>query len=150
MARFRATLAKAAASASLAVGAVYNPGAAMRLTEIEHFTFGGTGTMADTAFEVQVQRSTTAPTGGTAVTPLPINPAAQAAVVLAMAAPTTNGTVTANQFLLDITCHARNMINLWIRNDCPWLIPATANNGVHVMTPVITALALVSTLQFNE
>jgi hypothetical protein len=137
-------------SLTLATGALYQPGSSMRLAEIEHMTFGATGAMSDAVWQVQVQRSTTAPTGGTAITPLPIQPAAQAAVLLCMSAPTTNGTVTANQFLLDVGLHVRNLLNLWLRADRCWQIPATANNGVHIMTPVGPLIAVVSQLQYTE
>jgi hypothetical protein len=149
MAIYRATFTRTA-STSAACGALYAPGSAMRVTEIEQVIFGATGTMSDAAFEVQVQRSTTAPTGGTAVTPLPIDPSAQAAVALAMGGTITNGTLTANQFLLDMPCHVRNTLNLWIRADRAWKLPATASNGVHINTPVGPAIVVVAQLQFGE
>lgn len=138
------------ASSTLAVGALYADAAAPRLMEIHRFMFSAYGTMSDAAFRVQVQRSTTAPSGGSAVTPTPLNPGAQAAVNDAHENPTTNGSLTAGELLLDRACHARAQLDLYLPPGLEWLVPATAGHGVHVLTPTGPEIAVVAQIGFAE
>lgn len=149
MPKYNVILARTA-STTLAVGALYADATSPQLSLINRLQFGAYGTMSDAAFRVQVQRSTTAPSGGSAVTPQPINPAAQAALNDAHQAPTTNGTQTANAFLFDRGCHARAPIDLYLPHGDEWILPATANNGVHVHTPTGPAIEVVATLTYSE
>lgn len=140
------------ASNSLAVGALYADATAPRLSVVERFLFSAiAGTLADDAHRVQVQRSTTAPTGGTTGPITAFDEDGQAAVNDAMEGPSGNGTLTANAFLLDQSVHVRSRLDLYLPPGSEWRIAATAGHGVHVMTPSgSTSLAVVANFHFEE
>lgn len=116
--------------------AVYEPATGMRRIKIYDVIFAYFGTPADASFLAKFQRSTTAPSGGTSKTPQPLDPADAAAVTLAMDGAVTNGTLTSNAFPLTIPGNQRSTVR-WVARqpDGEIVIPATASNGVHLITP---------------
>lgn len=120
--------------------AIYQAGSGMRRTKIYDLFVGYSGTPADASAVAKIQRSTTAPTGGTSKTPQPLDSADAAAVTLAMDGAVTNGTVTSNAFLLTVPFNQRTTVR-WVARqpDGELVIPATANNGVHLLTPTSAA-----------
>lgn len=122
--------------------AVYAPASGMRRAKIYDFIFaysGTSGTAADAGFVAKAQRSTAAPTGGTSKTPNPLDAADAAAVTLAMDGAVTNGTLTSNVFLATIAGNIRSTVRWVAKTDSELVIPATASNGIHLLTPTNAA-----------
>jgi hypothetical protein len=122
--------------------AVYQPASALKRIRIGDVIWGNSGTPADAAYSLAAQRSTAAPSGGTAVTPQPLDPADGAASGLSMDGAVTNGTLTANAFLLNIVLNQRSTFRWVAREGKELVIPSTNANGIHFLTPVGTALAI--------
>ena len=122
--------------------AVYQPASALKRIKVGDIIFGVTGTPADAAYSLQAQRSTAAPSGGTAVTPQPLDAADGAASGLSMDGTVTNGTTTANAFLLNIALNQRSTFRWVAREGKELVIPSTNANGVHFLTPIGTALTI--------
>jgi hypothetical protein len=121
--------------------AIYQPASALKRIRIADLIFGVTGTPANAAVSLQLQRSTTAPSGGTAVTPQPLDPADGAASALSMDGAVTNGTTTANAFVLNIGLNQQSTFRWVAREGKEIIIPSTNANGVHLLTPIGSALA---------
>lgn len=119
--------------------AIYCPATGMRRFKILDIMFGYSGTPADAGFLAKVQRSTTAPTGGTSKTPQALDSADAAAVTLAMDGAVTNGTLTANAFAKTIPGNMRSTVRWVARTGSEIVAPATASNGFHLITPTSAA-----------
>lgn len=122
--------------------AIYQPAAALKRVRIGDIIFGVTGTPADAAYSLAAQRSTAAPTGGTSVTPQALDPADLAASALSMDGAVSASTLTANAFLLNIGLNQRSTFRWVAREGKELVIPGTNNNGIHLLTPIGTALAI--------
>lgn len=112
--------------------------------------FGCDGTPGDTAMTLRVQRSTTAATGGTSWTPLPLDSADVACRTVAMTGTLTNGTTTASAYLLELACNQRATVRWFAAPGEELVIPATASNGLHFLTPVAPALSGRCAIVFDE
>lgn len=113
---------------------------------------GSPETPADQAASWVVRRSTTASTGGTAITPTPIDPAEPAALASAMVAPSMSApTLTAGLFLLAWAQNLRATFR-WVAAPGKEIIaPATAANGLTLLNTVLTgAFDVTFCLQFEE
>jgi len=113
---------------------------------------GSPSTPADQAASWAIRRSTTASTGGTAVTPVAIDPADPASLAAAMVAPSMSApTLTAGLFLLVWSQNLRATFR-WVAAPGKEIVaPATAANGLTMMNTVLTAAFNVSfTLEFEE
>jgi hypothetical protein len=113
---------------------------------------GSPSTPADQAASWTIRRSTTASTGGTAVTPVAIEPADPASLASAMVAPSMSApTLTANAILLAWAQNLRATFR-WVAAPGKEIVaPATAANGLTMMNPVLTGAFNVSfTLEFEE
>lgn len=141
--------AQRAASTTLAVGTLACPGSGMRRIKIYDMVVGSEATPADNAFLWQVQRSTTASTS-TAVTPQSLDPADAAAVSVGGENTTVNGTTTANAFLATIALNQRATFRWVCAPGGELTIPASANNGVHIMTPTSSAVNVSAQVYFEE
>lgn len=152
MARYAAALPKAAASTTLAVGVIQNPGAGtLRRIGIAEVTFGSEATPGDTALLWTLQRVTAAgaPAGGTAVTPEPLDPADPASVAAAVAARTTDPTIGAAQ-VLRIPVHQKATFRWQAAPGKDPKCPATASLGWAILTPTSTAIAVSATVHLEE
>lgn len=111
---------------------------------------GSPSTPADQAASWVIKRSSTASTGGTAVTPSPIDPADPASLAAAMVAPSMTAP-TLGVVLLQWAQNLRATFR-WVAAPGKELVaPATAANGLTLLNPVLTAAFNVSfTLEFEE
>jgi len=133
-----------------AAGAVYCPASSQRRIKIGYLSYGSEATPADTAFLIQVARSTTAPTI-TSVTPKPVDLADAACVTLAGENSTANGTLTSGEIMLSTPLNQKATFQWYAPPGKPIIIPATASYGVHFLTPTTTGTAaLTITCWFDE
>lgn len=131
--------------------ALYQPAAALKRLLVYDLLFGYSGAPADASAIIAAQRSTTAPTGGTVVTPQPLDPADGAASALSMDGAVTNGTLTANAFLLNMGLNQRTSFRWVAREGKELVVPVSNNNGIHFLTPTSAgAIALQWGVHFEE
>jgi hypothetical protein len=113
---------------------------------------GSPSTPADQAASWCIRRSTTASTGGTAVTPVSIDPGDPASITTAMVSPSMSApTLTAGLFLLQWAQNLRATFR-WVAAPGKEIIaPASANNGLTMLNTVLTSAFNISfTLEFEE
>lgn len=140
MARYGSALEDGALSLTLAVAALVNPGSGPRRLKISDIIFSSPASPpADNVIQWRIQRSTTAPTA-TAVTPEPLASADPVAVGLASENATANGTLTANAIPLEVVTNGRATFRWVAAEGSEIVIPATINNGIHILTPVASNL----------
>lgn len=135
MARYNCDLGRGTTHTTNAAGAIYCPAASMRRIKIHYVSYGSETAPADQVFLININRSTTAPTAGTSVTPQSLDPADAACVALAMDGTITNGTTTANAVLLTTALNQKATFQWYAPPGGALVIPATASNGVHFLTP---------------
>lgn len=130
---------------------VYAPAASMRRAKIYDLILGAKATPADQACAYELQRHTTAPSGGSAVTPQPLDSADAACVTLAHSAAASEPTYTAGAYLLRFSLNQRATFR-WVANPGGELvIPATANNGIGIVADTPTsAVAVEACVHFEE
>jgi hypothetical protein len=118
--------------------------------KIYDLMLGSPSTPADQAASWVIKRSTTASTGGTAVTPSPIDPGDPASTSTAMAAPSMSAP-TLGVVLLQWAQNLRATFR-WVAAPGKELVaPATASNGMTMLNPVLTGAFNVSiTIEFEE
>lgn len=92
--------------------------------------FGAGGTPADNAIQFTLQRSTTAGTAGSSVTPAPLDPADPAAECTAGQAYSSEPTYTAATELLDVIINQRSVYRWVAAPGGELIIPASANAGI--------------------
>lgn len=137
------------AHATQSVGNITAPGSGMRRFSIYDLIFGSEGDAADNEFLWQFQRCTSAGTR-TAVTPQLLNPADAAVVTTAGQNHSAEPTYTADQIPLLIALNQRATFR-WVAAPGGEIIcPATANNGLGVLTPTMTAVAISLTAHLLE
>ncbi len=123
----------------------------LRRFRVLDVVFGCSGTPGDTAMVLQAQRSTTAATGGTAITPTAMDPADVACGATSMVQPSmTDGTKTAGTIMLSLSLNQRSTVRWFAAPGEEMVVPATASNGIHFPTPVAPGLAGVLTIVFDE
>ena len=113
---------------------------------------GSPETPADQAASWAIQRCTVANTGGSAITPSPIEPVDPASLCTAMNAPSMTGhTLTAGLYLLRWAQNLRATFR-WVAAPGKEIVaPATAANGLVLINPVLTgAFDVTFCLQFEE
>jgi hypothetical protein len=128
-----------AASATLPLGIV--TGTAAVRTQIYDIVLGSDATPADNAAKYAIQRATTAGTwagaGGAAITPQALDPADPAAVTTANQGIASVGpTLTAAAFLLQFPLNQRATFRWVAAPGSELRIPATANNGLALLSLV--------------
>lgn len=136
MATYSNSVGKSPTSTTVGVASIEAPSSGMRRTKLLEAIVGSDATTLGTsAFRFEFQRSTTASTG-TAVTFAPNDPADAAAVTLLKSALSVQGTNTAGQIMLCIPMSQQATFR-WVANPGREIvIPAAANNGLHLNTPV--------------
>lgn len=150
MAKYGVLLEKAVTSTTIGVGAILNPGASPRRFGIYDLNFGSQGAAGDGTFQLEVNRSTTAPTG-TAITPAPLDLADPASIMSALENLTVQGTNTAGVIPYGDAQNQRATFRWQARHGSEILAPATANNGFHFNTPVaITTPAACLHVMYEE
>jgi hypothetical protein len=129
------------AGGSTTMGGIQAPGSSMRRAWWWDLIVGSEGDAADNEFLWQLQRTTTAGTS-TAVTPRPFDSADAACSTVAGENFTAEPTYTANVILLLIPLNQRATFRYQVDPRDGFVIPATANNGIGILTPTMTALAV--------
>lgn len=149
MAKF-AVLLQRTASTTQSVGAVTSNASTPHRGKIYSANFGSEASPADNPFLWQLQRCTTAGTS-TAVTPQAKDPADAAALFAAGKNHSVEPTYTANAFVLTVPLNQRATFR-WIAwtPDDQITYPATANNGIGVITPTSSAVAATCELDVDE
>ena len=118
--------------------------------KIYDLMIGSASTPGDQAASWQIKRSSTASTGGTAVTPSPIDPGDPASTSTAMVAPSMSAP-TLGVVLLQFALNQRATFR-WVAAPTKELVgPATASNGLTFLNTVLTSAFNVSfTIEFEE
>ena len=116
-----------------------------------YLTIGSAATPDDQASNLQVNRTTTAGTGGNAPTPMPFVPAEGAAVTTAAANHSAEPTKTAGEILLSISHNSRANFQFYAQPGCELVAPDVANNGLVLVFIVATGTQLhEATVHFDE
>ena len=138
-----------AASATLPLMTVM--GATTARPKIYDIIVGSAATPADNAAKFQIQRCTTAGTAGSALTPQALDAADPASVVTSgLAIFSVGPTLTANAFLLQWSQNQRATFRWVAAPGSELVIPATAANGLALMSPSGAAIAYDITIEFEE
>ena len=148
MAKYSAIMNRATTSTTNAAGAIYNPSSGMRRFRVWQLIIGSTASPADNDFLVRAAKSTTAPTGGTAVTPEPLDNADAATPILCMDGTITNGTV--GNAVLEIALNQRATVIWSAHPGCELVAPAVADDGFHFTTPTALNTPAIDMTAFFE
>ena len=149
MAKFQSILTRTS-STTLSVGAVYCPGASMKRFGIYDLEIGSDATPADQVLRWELTRTSTVGTIGSSVTPGPNDPADAAAVTLSAQAHSVDPTLGVVLKAIPLNQRATFRWMAYDRDD-QLIVPATANNGIAVRTPVSSALVSVyASVGFEE
>lgn len=138
------------ASTSASVGNVTAPASSMRRVRVYDALFGSDDTAADGTFLFTLQRCTTTGTR-TSFTPVALDAADAASAFTAGENHTVEPTYTANQIVLDWPMNQRGSTR-WVAadKDSELVIPATANNGIGVLTPTAALVKVTVNLHCRE
>lgn len=137
MAQYTAQISKATTSTSVGVGSLEAPGSSPRRIKLLEFLCGSdAATLGTSNFRWEFQRSTTGATAGSTPTPNPLDPADAACVSVIKSSLSANGTLTSGAIMMTIAISEQATFR-WVANPgSEIVIPATASNGLHFMTPV--------------
>lgn len=137
MATYSNQVLKSTTSTTVGVGSIECPGSGMRRFKLIEAILGSdAATLGTSNFRFEFQRSTSAATG-TAVTFDPNDMADAAAVTLLKSNLTVQGTNTAGKIQLTVPLNEQATFR-WVANPGrEILVPATANAGLHLNTPVV-------------
>lgn len=139
------------ASASAGIGNVSADATRPRRFKLFYIGVGSEGTVGDNPFLWQVQRSTTAASGGSAVTPQALEPADAATEMDAVTGAITDGTLTSNAMLWTLPLNQRATHSWWAPPGGELVFPATASNGFHLRTPTAgAAVSITATCHIDE
>ena len=136
------------ASTSAAVGSLTADATRPRRAKVYDWMFGSEASPADNAFLWQMQRCTTAGTY-TGVTPRPLDPA-DAATELDAGENCTAEPAYPPAMLLSIPLNQRASYRWVAAPGSELVLPATATNGFAINTPTATAVAITTTILFDE
>lgn len=137
------------ANASQSVGNITAPGSGMRRFRVYFMQLGAEGDAADNEFLWTLQRCTTAGTR-TSVTPIPLDMADAAAATTAGENHSAEPTYTANEILLNVPLNQRATYQWMAPPGGELVVPATANAGLGLKTPTMTALAITAQFHIEE
>jgi hypothetical protein len=137
------------ADTTLAVGSLTADGTTPRRAKIFRLEFGSEASPADNPFLWQLQRQTTVGTAST-FTPVALDSADAAALDDVNITYTTNGTLTANAFLLSVPLNQRATYQWQPAPGGELVVPATASNGIGVFTPTASAVGVTCSMFFEE
>ena len=127
---------KATTSTTVGIASLECPGSGMRRFKLCELIVGSdAATLGTSNFKFQVQRATSTATGTTIVLD-PSDPADAVAVTILKNNLTADGTVTAAKIPLTIPLNQQATFR-WVANPGKEIVvPASANNGLHIRTPV--------------
>jgi hypothetical protein len=111
-------------------------------TNIYDIVTASTATPADNAAEFYMQRSTTAGSGGTAITPQALDAADPAAVTACQQLPSVQPTLTSNAILLAWSHNQRATFRWVAAPNSELVVPATSANGIALVNPAIGGSAV--------
>lgn len=137
------------ASATLSLGSITAPGSGMRRAWIWDVVLGSEAAAADNPFLYILQRVTAAGTR-TSVTPQQVDPGDAAAATTAGENHTVEPTYTAGAILLEVPLNQRATMRWQVDPRDGLVIPATANNGIGIQTPTMSAVSITGSLRFAE
>ena len=137
------------ASTSLPVGSLNADASSPEIGKLRYLSFGCSATPADYMFVLRVQRCTTAGTG-TGVTPTDISTATATASTDCYQAHTVTPTLTSGKVLLEVPVHQRATYQFYASTNYELAWPATASNGLALLTPVGPASVVLVTALFVE
>lgn len=137
------------ASTSLPIGSINADASSPETGKLRYLSFGCSATPADYMFVIRVQRCTTAGTG-TAVTPTDISTATATASTDCYQAHTVTPTLTSGKVLLEVPCHQRATYQFYASTNYELAWPATASNGLALLTPVGPASVVIASVLFVE
>lgn len=129
---------RAAASTALSLGNLTAPAASMRRIKVHEIFVGSEAAPADQQLKWRVQRCTTTGTR-TGVTPQNNDQADAAPLTTAGQAHSVDPTYTANAIYLNDPINQKASYRWVAVKDGELIIPAVANNGLGILTPVITS-----------
>lgn len=113
-------------------------GSAGRRVKITDIIASFSSAPADIQARLTMGRTTTAGTGGTAFTPVPLDAADGACTFTSMAAATSPGTATANAFIWASGINQRATVRWFAPPEGELIIPAVASNGVGILATSVT------------
>ena len=138
------------ASTSLPVGSINADAGSPEIGKLRYLSFGCSATPADYMFVLRVQRCTTAGTG-VDVTPTDISTAGSAtASTDCKQAHTVTAALTSGKILLEVPVHQRATYQFYASTNYELAWPATASNGLALLTPVGPASVVLVTALFVE
>lgn len=137
------------ASTTASVGNISAPATGMRRIRVYFAQYGCEGDAADNEYRWLLQR-TTANGTRTAVTPQPLDPADAASAATAGENHTVEPTYTAGEILLHTPLNQRATYQWYAPPGGELVIPATANYGLGLQTPVATALVVTAQFHVEE
>jgi len=132
MAAYAAELHRTTEHATYPIGSVSTAASGMRRFRVYDLIVGASATPSDNAIVYRVQRHT-APPAGTTVTPAPLDPADAACG--AVGADLCSGTPTGTGTLIEIALNSRATFRWVAAPGGELVVPATASNGVNILTP---------------
>ena len=150
---YRVPFANTPAAASSTVPVLGLNGASTVRLRLYDMTYGSDTTPANAAAQFQIVRITTALGSGTAITPRPDDTADPASTTTAMQGPSIAApTITANSSVYENGWPQLNNIRHPFQEGYEVVAPATSNNGLALIVPVIngTAWDFVGTWFFSE
>ena len=109
-------------------------GATPRRGKVYDVLIGTNGTPADNYLQWDISRMTADGTGGSSITPNPLDPADAAALATAKQGYTAEPTVTANSSLFNVGVNQRASYRWVAAPGSELVFPATANNGLALRT----------------
>lgn len=137
-------------TASTTIVQVKQPATALKRISIGYLQIGSDAS-ADSAFEVAIQKTTTAGTGGSTFTPIARDPADGAASAVFRFADTGEPTYTANAVHLVISGHQRSTFQWYAAPGHEIIIPVTNDAGVGlVINTSATPFNMVAALEWEE
>jgi hypothetical protein len=136
MAKWTGQILKAVTSTSIGVGALAAASSSARRLKLTEFLCGSdAATLGTSNFRWEFQRSTTAATG-TAIAYSGLDPSEGSGGSVLQGNLSANGTLTTNALMMTIAISQQATFR-WVANPgSEIIIPATANAGLHFMTPV--------------
>lgn len=124
-------------STTVPIANLYQPAAALKRLKLYEVNHSSAAAPADNAGLMYINRATTVPTGGTAVTPAQLDLADGAASALAMEAATGGSTLTAGLIMLQIAFNQR-ATQRWVAKDGGEIVVPSTNNVGLATVPFAT------------
>lgn len=136
MAKWTAQILKSVTSTSVGIGALASGSSAARRVKLTEFICGSDAATLGTAnFRFEFQRSSTLPTG-TTITQQALDLGDQNFNAQVFSNLSANGTLTSGAIMMTIPMSEQATVRFVANPGSEIVIPGSANNGLHFMTPV--------------